>query len=138
MRSTGAPLIIEVAMTPAASAAWCSSPRMESSATSFWRPNQRSSAATASGDDEHAPRDVHLQGKAERDADEARLRDRLAEVGHALPDDEAAEGRGDGGEPEAGDERADEERLEHLFVSARRIFQAAPGAGWGTPARSWL
>jgi hypothetical protein len=30
-----------------------------------------------------------------------------------LPDDEAAERGGDGGEPKAGDEGANEERLEH-------------------------
>ena len=51
--------------------------------------------------------------RPERNADQARLRDRLAEIGHALPDDEAAERRRDHGEREAGDDGAQKERLEH-------------------------
>ena len=113
MRSTGAPLIIEVAMTPAASAAWCIRPSTESSATSFWRLNQQQQRGDGQRHDQHAPGDVHLQGKAKRDADQARLRDRLAEVGHAPPDDEAAERRRNDSQPQAGEERAQKKRLEH-------------------------
>ena len=66
---------------------------------------------------------------------QARLRHRLAEVGHAVPDDERAERRRDDGEPEAASERAQQKRLKHGCPRAGGVRPRPPLAG--SPARSW-
>ena len=113
MRSTGGPLSMDMAMTPSASAPWCMRPRIESSGTTFCLASTISSAATASVTSTHREREIDFEHDAERDADQARLRHGLAEIGHAVPDDERSEGRRDDREPDRGRERAHEKRLHH-------------------------
>ena len=83
MRSTGGPLTMDAAMTPRRARHGAEGRGCESSGTTCWRPSQSSRRDDGQRDDEHAERDVERQREAERDADEARLRDGLAEVGHA-------------------------------------------------------
>ena len=64
-RSTGGPLSIDMAMTPAASAAWCSRPRTESRATTCCRPNQRRRKATRTATSDDAKSDVELKREAQ-------------------------------------------------------------------------
>ena len=61
------------------------------------------------GCDDHAECHIDAGEKPEADAEQCRMRERLAEIGHAPPDDEAADRSGDAGKPDPGDQRTDEE-----------------------------
>ena len=82
-------------------------------------------------DEDDAERQVDAERDAERDTEQAGVRDRRAEVGHAPPDDEAAERRGDDAERDAGNERAHEKRLEQV-----RLCTAVSAASQPLAARA--
>ena len=106
-------------------------------ATSLLAPEPEQQAGDGERDDQHAPSDVDLQRQAEGDADEARLRHRLAEVGHALPDDETAERGCDDGEPEAATS-ARTKNGSSTYSSPAPDRRRLVRRGCGMPARSWL
>ena len=64
-------------------------------------------------DQDHAERQVHIEGYAERHAEQAGMRDRRAEIGHASPYDETAERRRNDGDAETGNERTKQKGLHH-------------------------
>ena len=84
------------------------------------------------GDDD-ADRDIDVEQQAEGDTDEARLGDRLAEVGHAVPNEHRAERGCNNRKADAGRERAQKKRLDHS-VSAGG---APVGTGSSRPSRPW-
>ena len=62
-------------------------------------------------------RQIDAREDAERDAEERAMRQRVAEIGHAAPDDEAAERAGDGGDADAAEPGAQQELGQHQAVS---------------------
>ena len=62
-----------------------------------------------------------------RDAEQRAVGERVAEVGHAPPHHEAAERAGDRGDPDAAEERAQQEIIEHGAGPAPAIRRSAAG-----------
>ena len=78
--------------------------------------------------DGHRGHQVDAGDEAEGDAEERTMGQGVAEIGHAAPDDEAAQGAGDGGERQAGEPAAQEEFGQH---------QRRPqSVGWATSPES--
>ena len=75
-------------------------------------------------------REAEAQKKPEADTEQARMRQGLAEVGHAPPDDETADGAGNQRDAEAGQQRAPEEGLGE-DVKHARACRDPPGPTFG-------
>jgi hypothetical protein len=69
----------------------------------------------------HGQRDVDLEKEGKRHAEQGGVRQRIAEIGEAAPDNEAAERTGDERNSNAGQNGAGEEVVKHCG------FPSAPG-----------
>ena len=65
-------------------------------------------------DEQHAGGEIERKGQTQRHADEGGLGHRLAEVGHAPPDHEPAQWRGDGGQAETREQGTHQEGFWHV------------------------
>ncbi len=88
-------------------------------------------AGRGEGCDEDAYRDVHLKRKCECDANERRVRDGLAEIGHAAPNDHGPQRGGHNRERKARGQGPPEERIDHEDSSG-----AGPEASVNSPVKS--
>jgi hypothetical protein len=90
---------------------------------------QQEQAGDGECDDQHARGHVEGQGERQRHADQGGLGDGLAVVGHAAPDHEAAERRGDHGKAEAEQQGAQQEGMQHDW--SPREISGSRGSGVG-------
>ena len=84
-------------------------------------------------------RQVERKQRAEADPEQGAVGERVAEVGHASPDHEAAERAGDHGDADAAQDRAHQEVIEHRcrFAPDRAVFRASSSdTATTSPARS--
>ena len=122
-------------MTPSARAPWCRRPRIEFDRGRLLAAEKDNDAGHGDGDQGHGQRQIDVERKPQRDADQARLSHRLAEVGHALPDDEAAERGSDHGETDASHQGAQKKGsitrrfLRVVFSGVSRAGPTSGGAG---------
>ena len=68
--------------------------------------------------DGHRQRQVDVQHQPEGDAEQRGVGQGVAEIGHAPPDDEAAQRPGHGRDAQARQDRADEEIVQHQCAPA--------------------